>query len=350
MDHYQYFIRDRRNFRNSRYSDESDFDFKACPAPPQPTKEEEGSNLAKVIQAMGITACSTDNTQVSAKISASIGPFLRGGASFDVNKTATVGCETIIATAEKYNKTVQNVACMLNQSKNVETTDVQLANNVIFRRIGKLRMMCGDKASGSGLKIKQGIELKVVKQVNFNQKEIQQIANQCKDIVKSTTEDIQTTKTGAGATPQGSKLIKDVSTKIYQIDFAQNVKQSLNKVKTSFDAQNNFIMEDMGEVDIVGGECNFDQTIVFNLIATSIVDNTLQSSFSNLSETLREVKQTTKQESEATGPEMSKGFWEEYGKSERAGMIVFAIIAVVLIIALIFVGPTLLKIFMGGDE
>jgi len=344
MDHYKKFIYNRRNYLNSRYEeDDKAFDFNACPAPPAPSKEEEGSNLAKVVQAMGIQACSTDNTQVSAKIQASIGPFLRGGASFDVNKTATVGCETIIATAEKYNKTVQNIACMLNQSKNVETTEAVLANNVIFRRIGKLKMMCGDKASGNGLKIKQGIELKVVKQVNFNQKEIQQIANQCKDIVKSTTEDIQTTKTGAGATPQGSKLIKDVSTKIDQIDFTQNVKQSLNKVKTSFDAQNNLIMEDIGDVEIVGGECNFDQSIVFNLIATSIVDNTLQTSFSKLSETLREVKQTTKQESTAEGPDMSKSFWAEYGASERTGMIVFAIVAVVIVIALIFLAPTILK-------
>ena len=344
MDHYKQFIYNRRNYLNSRYEeDDKSFDFKACPAPPVPSKEEEGSNLAKVVQAMGIQSCSTDNTQISAKIQASIGPFIRGGASFDVNKTSTVGCETVIATAEKYNKTVQNVACMLNQSKNVEQTEAVLANNVIFRRIGKLKMMCGDKTSGTGLKIRQGIELKVVKQINFNQKEIQQIANQCKDIVKTTTEDIQTTKTGAGATPQGSKLIKDVSTKIDQIDFTQNVKQSLNKVKTSFDAQNNFIMEDIGDVDIEGGECNFDQSIVFNLIATSIVDNTLETSFSKLSETLREVKQTTKQESEATGPDMSKSFWAEYGASERTGMIVFAIVAVVIVIALIFLAPTILK-------
>jgi hypothetical protein len=138
-----------------------------CPPVPDLPPEQVGSESGKILQAMGARSCKTDGSVYQAEFQskASIGfASASVGAKASMAKTSALGCEQIAAITNKYNKAVQNVACIINSSHNVTSNDVKGVQSVVFSATPIL----GDPTSGNleidcpeGFNIDQHMTLKM---------------------------------------------------------------------------------------------------------------------------------------------------------------------------------------------
>ncbi len=316
----------------------SAFDFATCPPPPKPTPQEENDALAKVIEASGIQACRTDNTQASLQAKASVLGLASAGINMSFNQTSTVGCEQVVASSKKYQQTQQNITCMIKQSKNVSSTTINNVNSIIFEAGNNLEVDC---ASG-GINITQGAAVRFIQSINFSSQEINQIAQQTKSIVKDLISNASNSTTEAGATPQGQKTLTDINNKIDAIDFNQSVSQSVNEVNTSVNTQNKILLKAGNNLKIKGSQCKFSQDIVVNIIASTIVDNAIDNALSQVGEIVNESDVQNVQTSENIGPDMGKSFWENFDNK-------YLIIAGVVIVCVIIIG-IIIKLTFGGKN
>jgi len=346
MDHYQYFIRDRRNFRNSRYEEQpAGFNFSTCPAPPTPInpKEEEKTNIEKLLKAAGIQSCSTDNTTVQASM-AIVAPIGAGAAKVRVDKESTIGCESVMASSKKYAETVQSVTCMLNKSQNVVRQSLTSAQSIIFKAGRDAKIDC------PRLKIKQGMAITMLSSINFDKKEISQISDKVKDVVKSLTKDVQSTETGTGTASKGSKILKEEVANINNINFDAKVSEAVNDINVALSTSQVVEFNAGRDLVVTGKDCEIEQDMVVKLAANTIVGNVVNSVMESFVEKLEETEETTEIRSKTEGVPEVEDAASGLGKMFQGLTGPFMIIAVVVIIALVMFGPMILKAVLGGDE
>lgn len=272
-----------------------------CPPVPNLPKEQIGSESAKILQAMGARSCKTDGSIFQAEIQAQVSTILADasfGAKTSLANTSAIGCEQIAAITNKYNKAVQNVACLLNTSTNVTKTTVSGVQNINFDATGgDLDINCP-----AGFNINQKMVLKMVNKINLNDQEVAQIANECNDVIKTAVDAAQSSTSGLGATPQGSKAISDTLANINNISQTNKIKETIKEIVTKMDGKQDVSFK-ARNIRLSGKNCNINQDMLIEMIAEQIVADTVTTGLSNISKTVVETETKLAQTAKNTGAE-----------------------------------------------
>jgi hypothetical protein len=331
MDHY---IR----FRNNRYN----FEIEAAKCPEVPTLPlaQVSTEANKILEAAGAQACETSASiqQFEAQFKAqSLLGGVAGGVKASNSNTSAIGCEQLTVIANKYNKTVQNVACMLKTSKNVTRTTATGINSIVWEAGGDMDIDCGEK----GLNFNQKMKLNIISKINLSNQELTQIANEVNDVVKNVAEAVQESKSGIGATPQGQKAISDTMTNINIVDQKNKIDEQIKELNTSVSGSNTVVIKAGGNVKIRGKGCNVSQDMVIDMVADQLVNDAVTTSLSSLSKTVAETETKLAQKAENKGAEELALKLPDVDGPGAMAYIMIIIIAIVLIGALYMLGSKL---------
>jgi hypothetical protein len=295
------------NYKIERYdkplilkSEDSKLPFASCPTPPKPTDEQLGSAAAEIAKAMKIESCKTSAFSAQAEVDA----FL-ASASMQVSGSSTVGCDQVMAMANSYYQSQQNISCVLRQTATSNQTTVTGINSI------NITATKGDVTFEAPLVIDQKLTLTLVTLSQLSQEQKNEIVK----TVKTTTDDIvktlQESKSGFGATPQGSKYISDSLSKIQNTNFDQNVSQTLNDIVTNVQGGNT--------LNITGNNVTFkkdtklNQDLVLEIMASSILNDQISNTFNSMTDITKKTTIDSKQKAENEGmPNLFEGKWIKY--------------------------------------
>ena len=319
-------------------------------------KEQKSASAKDLLDAAGVQACEQNNTQSSfhAEMNVDI-PFANANASLSgaTSTTTNVGCEQIYASAKKFSNAVQDIACNILKDKQEVSINSQTINSFQFA-VGcsdpdvQLAMIdagctgdCYAKACapsvtiGGSIIVNQKTQVNILSKINLSSSAISKIEEKAKTVVKTLLGVDQDSKTGAGATPQASKVLNELS--------SENVSQSIKKAITDtsksimmkIDTGNKVTMYFPGEVNIKG-DLIIDQDACLKLASTAILSSAVKAAASSVRETIQESNSTIKQKSVNKAPpnafdgkpKKDKNMWDIIG---------WAIAGVVIIVVLYFI-------------
>jgi hypothetical protein len=302
-----YTIKESYNNKNMIFKSESETgqsELAACPSPPTPTSEDLRSAAAQIAQAMKIESCKTSSFNAQGEIDALGG--LAGSASFNISGSSTMGCDQIMAMANSYYQSQQNISCILKQSTTSDQTVVTGINSININVGGNL-------IQGCDFVIDQNLKLTLIKTVQLSQNQIEQVSNIAKTNINDIINALQDSKSGFGATPQGSKYISDSKTKIQGVNFNQNVTQTLNEITTSVQGGNTINITAGRSVILKGSQCKISQDSVIDIMATSILNDQISNIFTSMSEMTKKTTTDNTQKSDNQGmPNLFEGKWVKY--------------------------------------
>lgn len=306
-----------------------------CPPVPPPSESEKAGAAADLMKATGAQACSTHQMSATAKATVSA-LFASAALSLTASESSTLGCEQIIAIAEKYRAVQQNVTCILNQSTTTIKKVLTNVNSIRFEAGGDLNIMCPD------LKIGQGISIKTMDEITISDQDETQIADDISSVAKAVANTVQTNVAGFGSTEKGGKEVIDRLTQVDNIDYKAKVKQAFREFSTTMDNQNNLVFKAGGNINIMAKEqCQITQDIVLDLASKYVIDSVLKDAFSTSISSVNEFENQIQQSSQGKGAEsLDEGFWNNYFNSS---MIMYIIGGIILFV-LLFVGY---KLFMS---
>jgi len=331
MDHYIRFNNNRYNFA---------VDSAQCPPVPTLPANQLATEAKTILEAAGAQACHTEASiqQAEAQFSgSSVFGSISGGVKASNSDTSAIGCEQLAVIANKYNKAVQNVACILKTSKHITTTTVKGVNNINFESTdGGVTINCGKE----GLDFKQKMNLKVISNINLSNEELTQITNDINDVVKTTVQAVQDSTSGIGATPQGNKAISDTITNINSIDQKNKIDEKIKEVINNISGTNSLTVKGKESVLVEGKNCKISQEMVIELVANQIVKESVSDSLSSISKTVSETESSVSQKSVNKGAEELALKIKDTSVSPMA-YVMIAIIAIVLIGALYMLGSKL---------
>lgn len=313
--------------------------FSTCPPPPQVDHETKMQDAAGVIQAMGIQACNTSNYNASA--SASISTLIgSGAATFQVNHTATVGCENLNVIADNYKNTQNNITCILNQSKSIMKSTTAALNQIQISASGEgsqLTINCPQQ-----LQFKQGINVTSITQFTASDQDTAAISSEVKSLAQSTANILNKDASGLGADTHGSKNISQMLQNIQQANLSEQIKQAIKDVSISTNGTNMIKIESSGKnskVFIGGSNCVINQDIVLNLVSTMIMNNVMSSTFSDVIDAInkRDLEVQNLDERKGVGNTFDS-MYEYLQANQKALVILGGIIAVCVLIFFLFSG------------
>jgi hypothetical protein len=294
------------NYKIERYDkplvfkSDSILPFASCPTPPAPTNEQLASAAAEIAKAMKIESCKTSTVNVQGEVDA-----LFASASLNVNTSSAVGCDQVIAMANSYYQSQQNISCVLRQTATSNQTTVTGINSI------NITATDGDVYIEAPLTIDQKLKLTLVSLSQLSQEQKNEIAK----TVKTTTDDIvktlQDSKSGFGATPQGSKYISDTLSKIQNTNFDQSVSQTLNDITTSVQGGNTLNIT--GKNVRISKDTKFNQDLVLEIMATSILNDQITNTFNSMTEMTKKTTTDVGQKADNEGmPNLFEGRWVKY--------------------------------------
>jgi hypothetical protein len=295
-------------------SDSSSMPFSSCPPPPKPSSEQLASAAAEICKAMKIESCKTSSYNVQGEVDAFI-----TSASLNINGSSAVGCDQVMAMANSYYQSQQNITCILRQTSTKNNLTVTGINSIVIKAGMDLTIDGGE----GGFEVDQKLKINVVKMDQLSQEQ----KNEITKTVKTTTDDVvkvlQDSKSGFGATPQGSKYISDSLTKIDNTNFDQNVSQTLNEISTNQIGTNTLEIVAGRNVIIKGKSTKINQDIALDIIATSILNDQILNVFDSMSDITKKTDVDITQKAKNEGvPNLFEGKWVKY--------IMIAIVLVVL--------------------
>jgi len=251
-----------------------------CKSSSPPSKKEIKNAIPDILNALGTQACAnhSDIQQASMAAAAQGGGFgiSVGGSvsgSYAKSKVSSVGCEQVSLAAKQYLAATKKIACILNENVTTTTKQLTARNSIIFRsRNGNVNV--GD------LKINQSIEIVMLDLTQLSTTAKNSIADEVKQTALQIADTVQESKSGMGATPQGSKSVSDERAEITSENINNVVERVINDISITADADNSILIETVnGDINLK--DTDIDQNILINitaeLITTSAVDNALQS-------------------------------------------------------------------------
>ena len=290
-------------FKSDETGNSPSLPFANCPPVPPPTVEEKGSAGAQLAAAMKVESCKT--SAFSAQAEADLA--FAASASMSISGSSAVGCEELAIMAESYNQSQKNVSCTIKQSITENTTTLANLQKVTIEAGGNLITECSD------FTVDQNAQIKLVSLAQLSQTQISDIAKAVKITAESVIDATQKSKSGFGATPQGQKFISEAKTKIESEDFNQNVAQTVNKIQTSIESAQEIKIKAGGNIVLRGGQCKLTQNAIIDLMATSILNDSLSNIFSDLTEVTKKTDTKVTQESKNEGqPNIFEGKWIKY--------------------------------------
>jgi len=238
-------------------------------------KKEMATAISEVMELLKTKTCEygtevVSGYQAAGKASGSVGytgaevsaEFEAGQYAIGEN-TTSVGCDTIGVMAQKYAQTKKVMANVL--SCNCQGLETNIAN------VNDLDLTIQSSSCG-GLNIDQHILLKLHVVNEVTQQQENAMATLMDSMINTTVESIQNEI--AGSNNPSSTNIQDVSTEINE-DFRQNtITSNISNIKTEL---SNF---NKGKITIKDSffdkDCNINQSIVLDMLATNALANTLK--------------------------------------------------------------------------
>jgi len=314
----------------------SNLEFQKCPeAEKIPSAADAAPYTKGMVEATGSQACRTEagseqSTFAFAFGGGGIGPgFIGGlgggGGGASMKSTSnTLGCEQISAIAQRNYQTAQKIKCIINQKQQNTNVSAAAINNINFESTdGGIYLNCGDQ----GLKIKQGIRLKIVNTQQFSDETIQDITETVELAAKQNIKQLQESKVGFGATPQGQKVLQETFNKIDSKDIKAQVQQAVVESNTTIDAKNNVQIKSKKDINISGKECDINQDISLDILAQTIINSVMKNTFTEFFKASSEATSESTQKSEAEGmPDLFKSI----------GMIIGGIVALIVVLIIIY--------------
>jgi hypothetical protein len=184
---------------------------------------------------------------------------------------------------------------------------------MVFGQITGNLNVGGNYTQACDFLIDQNLELNVIKTVQLSQNSTEQISNVAKTNINDIINALQDSKSGFGATPQGSKYISDSKTKIQSVNFNQNVTQSINKITSNIEGGNTININIGGNYVITGSKCTMKQNSIIEIMASSILNEQIAKIFGSLSEITKISDTSLTQKSKNEGmPNLFEGKWIKY--------------------------------------
>ena len=294
--------------------------FANCPPVPPPTPEEQGTAGAQIAAAMGVQSCNTSTTSVQGELD-----FFLSSASMNVNTSSAVGCEQIQIMANSYHQAQKNISCTIKQSITESTASLTNLQKVSIEAGKDLITECTE------FSIDQNAVIKLISLTQMTQQQISDIQKSVKTTAEDIVKSVQDSKTGFGATPQGQKFVSDAKTNIESEDFNQNVSQSINKITTSVESAQEIKIKAGGNIVLRGGNCKLSQNAIIDVMATSILNDSLGNIFSDLTEITKKSETSSQQKAVNEGmPNLFQGKWIKYLMMGIAVIVLFGGLAYVL--------------------
>ncbi len=240
-------------------------------------------------------------------------------------------------TVEILNKSMTNLVTKNQNSASARNIN---ANNLRFTLGDKARIIPGTDPSKCSLNISQKINAKQTVKLMAKFTSKSDLQTQMKTALKNSIDQASSSQQGALATAlnvQNSK--QEINQKVSNIVETNITNETLNEVNGYLDNVNN------GEIEIKGQygcPIVINQEIISDQVVTMLSDAMIGNSVSNSTDTATDAssKQTTSSKQQGVIDALS-------GLLGTMGMIWIAVIAIV-VIGLIFVGPSLIKALSGG--
>jgi len=324
-----------------------------CPEPVQ-TPSDVANNIASTLQAAGVQACSTDQSdaQFSAQMQGSVAGI--GGANMSMqghtNHTATIGCEQVAAISNAYKQTVNNITCTIKNNTNNITNSQNAINAINIEAGGNISINCDScsgpscaSSTGGGLSFDQSINLSLVSKIQLSDSDVTSIANNTSAVCQGIVKAAQESTNGLGATPQGSKIIQTATNTISQQNFNEAITSAINNINVTQNANNSVTIKAGGNITIVGKQCTFNQDAVLNIIAEAIVSNVIQSTMQNVATAINTNDNSAEQKATNKGVEVLTNVAAPEQTSNPLNGIGSMVVMIVVVIGVLGLGAAMLK-------
>jgi hypothetical protein len=250
-------------------------DSKACDTN-YPTYPPNG--LGDYLTKSGIGICKTSYGHEEGKIATDVslgsvgffaGPRVKAEAGFIKTRGTTEGCEQVIAQANQYNNTILNVKCTLSKHVTSATNRIAVVNKINAE---------GAKLECKNINFLQTINIKSLAATSFSDQSLNDITDNIINGLDETAQLMQNSESGFGATPQGSKFLKESKTNLFTDNSKKDIKETITTTLNSIFANNELNIKN---INFSAENCNFTQDVIIEVVATTLVDTVFSNFFSS---------------------------------------------------------------------
>jgi hypothetical protein len=311
----------------------------SCNSLGEATQKQKDDSVANILKALGTKSCSTsaDIDQFSLAAGGYVSSPI-ASAGFGINQsyasslTNTDGCEQVAAVSNKFASSVKKISCLITtDSSNVNVKTLN-TNTIEFIATGDF--------DAQDIKLDQKIGVKVVTLANLSNSTKQKIADEVQNAALATTQIAQDSKSGMGATPQGSKIVSDTQSDMTQENLTKIVNDTIKDVNVTTTSQNSILIK--GRNIKLNKRFEATQEIAADIAATIILSNAMDAALDSFTKNISEVRTETKQKAEnlgadTLGRQAAEGLAEMF-RAQQSGIGSYSAIgAIVLLIIAVFV-------------
>lgn len=306
-----------------------------CPPPPPLQGEKKGSMAGELLKAAGIQACDLKEYTAAGNAEASVlGGLAKADVTLTMNGTSSIGCESVIASANQFYQAQQNISCAISNSNASVSKTTNVSNNISITCGGNGIIDCPN------FTIDQSIDFKMVDLSKLSNIDKQKITNHIKDAITNVSKDILNQTTHLGGSIQGGKTLRESLEDIQNLDYSNITNNSIQSVSIDTSNSNQTTIHFGGNLTLRGTNCTINQHIITNIVSTAILQNAMDAAFKNISDTINKNDSTTQQVYTA------EGLAEVINKLKQdsmSGMITTIIGGVVAIAIIGVIGSMLMK-------
>jgi hypothetical protein len=249
----------------------------------KPSPEEGGSFAAQMMDALNIKTCERTYSKKESETEywVQFGLLPRTGITTRETQenSSVIGCEQLDVIAERNYENSQRIKCILEQTSS-EITTIAMAVNTIQLSAGKdLLIECPE-----GFNLDQKAEVKVYASNNYSESQVESIQDVVLENITQNLFTLQESPYGFASTPDGRKYIEETLNKVERGEFNTEIKQTLLSITNNVTASNKVIIESGGNLKINGKRCTISQEAIIDIIATNMINSTMEKVFKNYTE------------------------------------------------------------------
>jgi preprotein translocase subunit SecG len=315
----------------------------SCNNLPEPSKEQTTNAAAQIATALGATACATssDIQQFSIAGSGYVNtPIADAGVNFKQSYSDslinTIGCEQLAIASTEFAASAKKISCFITKDTNNVNVSTKTVNTIVIEA-GR------DFISEAEIKLTQKAQVKVIQLTRLDQSTKNTMLNEVKTQTKNILDQIQDSKSGISATPQGSKAVSQARTNVEQVDFNQVVNDTVRDISINTDTQN-IIKIKAGRDIIFKAKFEANQELLADVTAQVFLSTAVSAALESFTENLSETQTQIKQKAENLGADtlgtqagdgiakMTKAAREsQFGATSIVFVIAAAIVAVIFL-------------------
>lgn len=313
----------------------------SCSGLGAPTPNDFTEGVSQVAKSLGTQACATsaDITQFSlagnAYVNTPIGDAGMGfKQSYSDALTNTIGCEQLSIASKQFAASTKKISCLISKDSSNSSVDTLNTNTI---EIG-----AGRDLNAEDIVLDQKVKVKVVSVAQLSSDTKQAISDEVKNTALTVIDAVQESKSGMGATPQGSKAVSEAKTKLQNENFVNITDNTIKDVTVTTTTTNTVKIN-------AGRDINFKkkfeatQDIVADIAATAILSNAVSTALESVASNIEETRMTLKQKAEnlgadTLGRQAGEGLalmTKAQRESQYGPLSVIAIVVIVVVIAMV---------------